>query len=73
MRKMDRLVSFAFIIAVIGLSTCSRDIAKSWNNKGGALHSMGRHSEAIECFRRAEELGHTEAGQMLERLEKEGH
>jgi predicted RNA polymerase sigma factor len=45
----------------------------TWNNKGDALNRLGLHSEAKECFRKAQELGYAEAGQILERLEQEGH
>jgi tetratricopeptide (TPR) repeat protein len=49
------------------------DHATLWYNKGNALYELECCIDAKECYRKAKDLGHVEAGQMLELLEKEGH
>jgi len=36
------------------------DYAFTWNNKGVALELLGKYSESLKCFEKAEEIGYME-------------
>ena len=47
-----------------------RDDPRAWNALGAALYHNGRHSEALEYFRRAAEQGNADAQENLRQMER---